>query len=292
MATRARLFALVLTGALTACEPAPRHEEPVTEPRVESSTERVHPTPTPDRSSPSAAGVRSPGAAPVPDALTTLRGNTRNAIAWAPLSDPDHITVEGSVPRSRAWSTSKPLVIAAYLDTVVDGEPDDIPDQERRWIRDALMTSDGDAIAALRDRIDGSPGEAMTRILRSIGDVATTAPDSYEGTMQWTVREQVRFMAALGNGRVVSPRASAFLLQQMQPIPSQRWGLGAIGARAFKPGWVSAQTETRQMGIVGDHAVAIITAGDGPATIQSDGDYAHAWQLDRLARLLAERIGR
>jgi hypothetical protein len=98
-------------------------------------------------------------------------------------------------------------------------------------------------------------------------------------------------MAALGNGEVVSPDTSAFLLEQMQPIASQRWGLGAIGARAFKPGWVSAQTETRQMGIVGNYAVAIVTAGDGPATIQSDGDYAHAWQLDRLARLLAERIG-
>ena len=45
------------------------------------------------------------------------------------------------------------------------------------------------------------------------------------------------------------------------------------------------------MGIVGDYAVAIITAGDGPATRQGDGDYAHAWQLDRLARLVAARIG-
>ena len=45
------------------------------------------------------------------------------------------------------------------------------------------------------------------------------------------------------------------------------------------------------MGIVGDYAVAIITAGDGPATRQSDGDYAHEWQLNRLAALLAERIG-
>jgi hypothetical protein len=207
------------------------------------------------------------------------------------LSDPDHVTVEGSVPRSRAWSTSKPLVIAAYLDTAVDGDPRRIPDKELGWIREALTKSDGEAIAAVRDEIDGSPGEAMTRILRSIGDSTTTAPDSYEGTMEWSVAEQVRFMAALGNGQVVSPEASVFLLQQMQPIPSQRWGLGAIGARAFKPGWVSAQTETRQMGIVGDYAVAIITAGEGPATRQSDGDYAHQWQLDRLAALLAQRIG-
>jgi hypothetical protein len=76
----------------------------------------------------------------------------------------------------------------------------------------------------------------------------------------------------------------------MQPVPAQQWGLGSIGARAFKPGWVNAETETRQMGIVGNFAVAIITAGDGPATLQGDGDYAHEWQLNRLARLLTERI--
>jgi hypothetical protein len=241
--------------------------------------------------SPAATPTHTARPRPSPSELTSLHGNTRNAIAWAPLTDPDHITVEGSVPRSRAWSTSKPLVIAAYLDTAVDGDPSEIPDEELGSIREALTKSDGEAIAAIRDEIDGSPGEAMTRILRSIGDTTTTARDSYEGSMQWSVAEQVRFMAALGNGRVVSPEASAFLLQQMQPIPSQRWGLGAIGARAFKPGWVSAQTETRQMGIVGDYAVAIITAGEGPATRQSDGDYAHQWQLNRLAALLARRIG-
>jgi hypothetical protein len=227
---------------------------------------------------------------PPRDELVSLQGNTRNAIAWAPLSDADDISVEGSVPSSRAWSTSKVLVIAAYLDTNVDGDPSEIPDEAREWIRAALTESDGPSIAAIRNQID-EPGEAMTRILRAIGDTATTAPDSHEGSMQWSVAEQVRFMAALGNGRVVSPQSSAFLLQQMQPISSQRWGLADIGASAFKPGWVSSQTETRQMGIVGNHAVAIITAGDGPATRQSDGDYAHEWQLNRLAQLLLRRIG-
>jgi hypothetical protein len=220
-----------------------------------------------------------------------LRGNARNAIAWAPLSDPTDITVEGSVPRSRAWSTSKVLVVAAYLGTVVGGDPNAIPAEVRGWIQRALAESDNDAIDAIRAQIPGSQGQAMTRILRTVGDTTTTAPDSYIGTMQWSVAEQVRFMAALGNGQVVSPDASAFLLREMQPIPEQQWGLGSIGARAFKPGWVNAQTETRQMGIVGNYAVAIITAGDGPATRQGDGDYAHEWQLNRLARLLAERIG-
>lgn len=194
------------------------------------------------------------------------------------------------MPRSRAWSTSKVLVIAAYLDKVVAGDPTAIPDEERGWIRAALTMSDGPSITALRDELD-DPGEAMTDVLRDIGDTTTTAPDSYEGTMQWTIRDQVRFMAALGTGRVVSPEASRFLLGQMRPIASQQWGLASIGANAFKPGWVGAGTETRQMGIVGDYAVAIITAGEGPVTLQSDGDYAHQWQLDRLARLLAQRIG-
>jgi hypothetical protein len=239
----------------------------------------------------SMGGESSPTVRPDPDALTSLRDDTRNAIAWAPLSHPDHVTVEGSVPSSRAWSTSKPLVVAAYLDAVVDGDPDVIPDEERSWIVAALSRSDGNAIAAIRREIPGRPGRAMTDVLRSIGDRTTTVPDSYEGTTQWSLREQVRFMAALANGRVVSPATSEFLLQQMQPIAAHRWGLGAIGARAFKPGWYRRDTETRQMGIVGDYAVAIITAGVGPAVRQSDGDYAHVWQMNRLADLLARRIG-
>jgi hypothetical protein len=215
--------------------------------------------------------------------------DTRNAIAWAPLKHPDNVTVEGSVPSSRAWSTSKPLVIAAYLDSVLDGDPTEIPAQQRRWIRDALTRSDGDALAAIRRDIS-DPGASMTDVLRDIGDTTTIASYPFEGTMRWTVREQVRFMAALARGEVVSPEASAFLLNQMQPIPEHRWGIGAIGATAFKPGWYRANTETRQMGIVGDYAVAIITAGEGPAVRQSDGDYAHVWQMNRLADLLARRI--
>jgi hypothetical protein len=282
VAAWARSLALGLIIALAACEPAPDEVAPAPPSRTQSA-----PSTTPSPTTPRPAASAGPSGAP----LTSLQGNARNAIAWAPLSDPDEITVEGSVPRSRAWSTSKPLVIAAYLDTAVDGDPTAIPAAERGWIREALRESDNDAIAVIQREIVGSPGEAMTRILRSIGDMTTMAPDSHMGTMQWSVSEQVRFMAALGNGEVVSPAASAFMLREMQPIPEQQWGLGSIGSRAFKPGWVNAQTETRQMGIVGDYAVAIITAGDGPATIQGDGDYAHVWQLDRLARLLAERIG-
>ena len=282
MAAWARSLALGLIIAVVACEPAAHEVAPAPPSRTQSA-----PSTTPSPTTPTPTARADPSGVP----LTSLQGNSRNAIAWAPLSDPEDVMVEGSVPRSRAWSTSKPLVIAAYLDTVVDGDPDRLSAEARQWIRDALTKSDNPAIDALRRDVPGSVGMAMTRILRSIGDTTTVAPDSYIGTMHWSVTEQVRFMAALGNGEVVSPAASAFLLREMQPIPEQQWGLGSIGSRAFKPGWVNAQTETRQMGIVGDYAVAIITAGDGPAAIQGDGDYAHEWQLDRLAQLLAERIG-
>lgn len=220
--------------------------------------------------------------------LSSLRGDRRNAIAWAPLADPDEVTVEGSVPSSRAWSTSKVLIVAAYLDTVVDGDPDKIPTDDRASIRAALAESDDAAIRALRRDIP-DPVAAMRKILLAVGDT-TTIPRAAEGTMQWSVREQVRFMAALGNGRVVSPRASSFLLREMQPIDSQRWGLGTIGARSFKPGWFDSGSESRQMGIVGDFAVAIITAGASSPSEQGVADNAHATQLTRLALLLADRL--
>lgn len=237
------------------------------------------------------SGPSIPGSVGHRDAppLASVRGNRRNAIAWAPLSDPDDVTVEGSVPSSRAWSTSKALVVAAYLDAVAHGDPAKIPADTRASIDAALAQSDDPSINSIRHQIP-NPRAAMTRVLRDVGDTTTRVPGAYEGTMQWSVREQVRFMAALANGRVVTPQASAFLLREMQPIGAQRWGLGTIGARAFKPGWMNARTESRQMGIVGDFAVAIITAGDGPVARVGDGDAAHAWQLNRLAKLLAKRL--
>lgn len=67
-------------------------------------------------------------------------------------------------------------------------------------------------------------------------------------------QERRWIQTALAHGRVVSAEASRFLLQQMQPIQEHRWGLGAVGASAFKPGWYRADTETRQMGILDGHA--------------------------------------
>lgn len=266
--------------------PTPKRAAPAPTGRGDLVVAVPEPTPEP-------AGVpgAAPGAGGSADPLTSLVGDTRSAIVWAPLSNPSAVRTEGSVPSARAWSTSKVLVIAAYLDTVVDGDPSRIPDTERGWIRAALTRSDGNAIVAIRERIPGSPGAAITTVLRSIGDGSTVAPDRAQGTMSWSPREQVRFMAALAAGRVVSGAASAFLLREMQPIAEHRWGLGRIGASSFKGGWLTSESETRQMGIVGGYAVAIITVGVGPAVVQTDGDSAHVWQMDRMAGLLARRLG-
>lgn len=214
----------------------------------------------------------------------------RNAIAYAPLDDPDAVVVLGSVSSSRAWSTSKVLVVCAFLQQVAGGDPARLTSSQVRLIEKSLTASDLDALLALRGQIPGGSGRPMTAILRSIGDTTTVAPDTREGSMQWSVRDQVRFMAALHAGRVVSPATSAYVLERLRPIASQSWGLGSIGASAFKGGWLTKTSQTRQMGIVGNYAVAIITNGVGPAELQSDGDWAHVAQLNRLAALLDERL--
>jgi len=259
--------------------------------QLPATTAPTSATTTPKRSTTpprSAATSRAPSSAP----RTSLAGDRRNAMAFAPLSDPSDVTVEGSVSSWKAWSTSKVLVVAAFLDTVCDGDPGRATAQQKRWVTRALTASDGAAVVALRDQIPGSPGAAITRVLRSIGDTRTVAPDTSQGGMQWTIREQVRFMAALSAGRVVSKAASAYLLSSMRPIPAHRWGLGTIGATAFKGGWLRPDTVTRQMGIVDGYAVAIITDHVGPAVVQTDGDSAHVQQLNYLAKVLQRRLMR
>jgi hypothetical protein len=156
--------------------------------------------------------------------------------------------------------------------------------------RAALTESDADAVLALRGQSPGRPGRAMTRMLRSIGDTTTVVPDESQGMMSWSIREQVRFMGALAEGNVVSRATSSYLVNAMRPVASHAWGLGTIGAAAYEGGWLRRDTVSRQMGILDGYAVAIITDAVGPAVRQSDGDSAHVRQMNRLARLLHERL--
>jgi hypothetical protein len=254
-----------------------------------TTTAARRPVPTSVAPAKKAAPAAAPKPKPKPK-VAGLKGDTRNALAFAPLSNPSAVTIEGSVPSSRAWSTSKVLVVAAFLDTVVDGDPSRLTSKQRTQITRALTESHMESLIALREQIPGSPGAAITAVLRSVGDRTTVAPDRSQGSMQWTVRQQVRFMAALNAGKVVSRASSAHILKNMQPIKAHRWGLGTIGAGPFKGGWLRSDTETRQMGIVDGYAVAIITAGVGPAVVQTDGDSAHVEQMNYLAGVLKRRL--
>ncbi len=287
-----------LLVALTGCGSPPSSTGPV---GSRSPTEELSSPPAADRTggTPSTSTLQpSPRRTPPSNRPTTtaepkppgLAGDRRNAFAFAPLDDPTDVTVEGHVSSSQAWSTSKVLVVAAFLRTTAGGDPERVSATNRRLIRAALTKSDTDAVLALRNQIRGRPGPAMTRVLRAIGDTTTVAPDRYEGLMPWSIREQVRFMAALDAGKVVSRAASAYLLESLHPVEAHSWGLGTIGATAWKGGWLRADTVTRQMGIVDGYAVAIITDAVGPAVRQSDGDSAHVRQMNRIARLLQQRL--
>ena len=53
-------------------------------------------------------------------------------------------------------------------------------------------------------------------------------------------------------------------------------------------GWLRNDTDTRQMGIVDNYAVAMITDGVGPVVYQTDGDLAHENQMNKLAGILKQ----
>lgn len=293
--SRSGLFFVLCAVVLTACVPVPRA---ATDPAATSSppasaagppsdvavTPRT-PSPSPD----SVTSLPSPATTAGP-AAPSLAGDAANAWAFAPLDRPDRLVVEGDVPSERAWSTSKVLVVAAFLAEAVDGDPEQATTTQQRQMKLALTSSDMASLVAIADAVPGGKSAGMTKILRSVGDHRTTVPARLEGTMMWSIEEQVRFLVALNDGRVVSPKSSAYLIEHMKPIESQSWGLGRIGATAYKGGWLRANTETRQMGIVDGYAVAIITRGVGPAEVQSDGDSAHVQQMNRLAGQLQQRL--
>ena len=182
------------------------------------------------------------------------------------------------------------LLVAAFLKTVVGGNPQRLTASQRSLVTRALSASDMDALIALRSQIPGAPGVPMNQILRSVGDSRTVAPDTNQGGMHWAPVDQVRFLRALWRGQVVSRAASAYLMERMNPIPAHEWGLGRVGATTFKGGWYRSTTVTRQMGFLDGFAVVIITDAVGPSVRQSDGDSAHVRQMNRLARLLQQRL--
>ena len=178
-------------------------------------------------------------------------------IAWLDLSQPNPVdqpntaaepTVFGEVKTTSPWSTIKVLIIAAYLKRQGGAGA-----QEQNIVN-ALTNSDNEAIMAVKvaGGTDEEMSKTMEEILASIGDKETDVILS-EGTQggkatKWSFASQVKFMAALRQGKIVDKQTSDYILAKM--TPAQTWGLGQIGATTYKPGWGEIGEETRQMGLV------------------------------------------
>lgn len=179
----------------------------------------------------------------------------------------------GDVRTPFAMSTAKLLVVAALLGQV--GGPANLTEDERVMIADALAASDNDAAASLFTEIETARGSldaaiaALGEVLGAAGDASTqvVAADAYTvGETVWPLPTQASFLASVRRGCVLTPESQAFILEQMGTvIPEQQWGLGAVGASAFKGGWDyddAGNAYVRQVGVVTapdghDYAVAL-----------------------------------
>lgn len=113
-----------------------------------STTSEASPQPT-SASTPEGAPTPSPTRTPQP----SLEGDPHNTWAFAPLADPDAVVVEGTAATQRAWSTSKVLVLAAFLQHRGVTELSQLEEGESTAFRRALSESDMESLLALRRQI-------------------------------------------------------------------------------------------------------------------------------------------
>lgn len=146
------------------------------------------------------------------------------------------VVTVGDLEDFPAWSTMKvPLSLAV----IQAGAGHDHQDE----IAAALENSDNSAADVLWNSLGDSDTEranAVTEVLRTGGDEATTVPTQTEwagysifGQTQWDTAHQVSFLTRLpcltGAGEVVAAMSAV--------SADQRWGLGRQKSAAFKGGW-------------------------------------------------------
>ncbi len=153
---------------------------------------------------------------------------------------------EGAHPQY-AWSTSKLLLATQLLQDA--GTPTNLDADQAEAIDLALTASDNDAASLLSQDLQqthaGLEGTAttLTRLLRVAGDDRTfVRPGDESGTTfartTWDVDGQAQFLASAARGCLMSPASTFYLLTHMSNvIEEQQWGLGTVGATAYKGGW-------------------------------------------------------
>jgi hypothetical protein len=288
-------------------EPALGRERPV----------HVRPVPGTSRSNPaprrprvpmnSSASLLAPGAVGSFAELTrSLPGQAQLAVGS--LDDSAVVILDGDLP-SAAWSTSKPLVLAALLK---ERGAAGLTAAQRQEATLAIEQSDNQSILdlwhdleAAEGGLDGASAYAQ-QLLRESGDpvtVVATAPPppggvTTFGQTQWTPRASVLFYRALARGCLLPHPQTSFILGLMRSIaPVDRWGLGSADFPqpvAFKGGWgpdVNGSYLVRQDGIIGSGpravVVAIVAHPPGVGTASFDTGTS---MLTRIASWLARQL--
>lgn len=203
-----------------------------------------------------------------------------------------------------AWSNSKVLIVAQTLLDV--GGPSKLTSTQRSKITAALTASDNDAAKYLYDQLVARHGgvtataAVLTRLLRRAGDsttnVSTVGRSTFttHGQTLWPVEMQAQFLSSLGRNCLLDATSTNYLINQMSnSIPSQRFGLGTIGALAYKGGWgpdPNGAYLVRQMGLVrtssGNLATVAITARP------TDGTFAGGQALlSRVSAWVQTHVG-
>lgn len=240
------------------------------------------------------AGARTPAAtvsasgaaafAALPDDLRARAGVAVTPVRSAGTASTWALTWGGRIS-GPAWSTIKvPLAVAA-------GGRD--PDAQRR----ALEQSDNAAATQLWDGLGGGAtaaaavqaelaagGDGDTRVQ----DVEVRPPYTPYGQTEWSLPRAAAYAATLP-----CRSATAAAYDALHRVAAgQRWGLGTIGAEAYKGGWGPLPDGgyiVRQIGVVatpdgGRVAVALLVA-DGR------GYDAATAEASVLARFVQERLG-
>jgi hypothetical protein len=228
--------------------------------------------PGPRAALPSAATAPStppPVPAELAAAFTQLSGQIggRIGIAYAPIDHPQRVSTLGTWSSGPAWSTIKvPLSLALLRQDDARGVTDDM--------RKAITASDNAAADQIWQAL-GPHATAATKVRSVLADAGQPVPDvpsevtragfSAFGQTQWSLRDQVRFLAHAA----CDPRDTPVLDLMGDVIASQRWGLGAIDEARFKGGWgpePDGSYLVRQYGLIttdrGQLAVAIAAVAE------------------------------
>lgn len=215
-----------------------------------------------------------------------LGGSSGVAVSELGVGRP--VAQAGSLSSGPAWSTIKvPMAVAALRQGAAAAAAPP-----------AITASDNAAADRMWQALGGgqAAGRAVEQVLRDAGDTQTRVQTrkirpafSAFGQTDWPLDRQQRFIAGLA----CIPQGPEVLGLMGQVIPSQRWGLGAVGRDAqFKGGWgpdPQGRYLVRQIGVIrlaGGRRLAV-----SMATIPADGQMITGTRnLTRIAAWVVEHV--